>query len=195
MNLLTAGDGTTNRASGAVEEGQHPITRQPNALTSKAVDIVDQDSVVTGHQVGPRPIPQPLHHPGRIDDVGEKDRDQHPLPESVKRTEPCSSPSQETLSDAWQDGLRFYSALTSRPRQLTVAGSAMEVVVWESPQVIVDEVLALLRKLYPFTVTMTLSDSKLSILDPENREPAAAKSDTKGDSGTSIKGRAKGSRW
>ncbi|HKX76841.1 MAG TPA: hypothetical protein VJR05_15770 [Acidimicrobiia bacterium] len=51
----------------------------------------------------------------------------------------------ETLSDAWQDGLRFYSALTSRPRQVTVAGSAMEVVVWESPQVIVDEVLALLR--------------------------------------------------
>lgn len=49
------------------------------------------------------------------------------------------------VSDLWQDGLDFYARLSTNSRTVSAEGGGMEVIYWEHPEIIVEQVLELVR--------------------------------------------------
>jgi pimeloyl-ACP methyl ester carboxylesterase len=48
----------------------------------------------------------------------------------------------EALNNAWQDGLDFYAALSTNNRSVVAERTGMHMVVWNQPDVIIEEVLS-----------------------------------------------------
>ncbi|MGQ0847908.1 MAG: hypothetical protein ACT4OP_02080 [Actinomycetota bacterium] len=51
----------------------------------------------------------------------------------------------ETLNDFWQEGLHFYASLSADSRSVVATGTGMNMVVWDRADLVVEEVLDLLR--------------------------------------------------
>lgn len=52
----------------------------------------------------------------------------------------------QKINDSWQEGLAFYVGLSTDSRSVTAADSAMEMVIWNRPELIVEEVAHLLER-------------------------------------------------
>ena len=50
------------------------------------------------------------------------------------------------MNTYWQDGLAFYSALSTDSRSVIANGSGLDMVIWDHPDLVVEQVLDLLRR-------------------------------------------------
>jgi hypothetical protein len=55
----------------------------------------------------------------------------------------------ELANDFWQDGLAFYAGLSTDSRSVVADGSGMHMVIWDRPDLIVDEIEDLLTRIEP----------------------------------------------
>lgn len=89
---LATCQGASDRTTSAIEHSQHAVTGHLGDSTSELIDQIRQSVIVTGKKLRPSPITQPQCETCRVDDVGEHERDQHPLPKGLKRHEPGANP-------------------------------------------------------------------------------------------------------
>jgi hypothetical protein len=51
----------------------------------------------------------------------------------------------ETVNEFWQDGLDFYQGLSSSTRSVVADGTGMDAVVWDQPDLVIEQVLDVAR--------------------------------------------------
>ena len=51
-----------------------------------------------------------------------------------------------SINDYWQDGLEFYAGLSTNTHTVVAEGTGMEYVLWDRPELVVQEVLEVLRR-------------------------------------------------
>ncbi|HEU5111734.1 MAG TPA: hypothetical protein VFU96_00365, partial [Acidimicrobiia bacterium] len=54
--------------------------------------------------------------------------------------------SAESVDAYWQDGLAFYEGLSSSSRSVVANGTGLDMVVWDQPDLVIEQVLELLRR-------------------------------------------------
>jgi hypothetical protein len=52
----------------------------------------------------------------------------------------------ESLNGAWEDGLAFYAGLSTDSRSVVADGTGQHMVVWNQPDLVVEEVLDVLSR-------------------------------------------------
>ena len=52
----------------------------------------------------------------------------------------------QSVDTFWQDGLAFYEGLSSSSRSVVANGTGLDMVVWDQPDLVIEQVLELLRR-------------------------------------------------
>jgi pimeloyl-ACP methyl ester carboxylesterase len=53
----------------------------------------------------------------------------------------------QQANDFWQEGLAFYAGLSTESKTAVAEGSGMHMIIWDRPDIVVDEIMALLDRL------------------------------------------------